>query len=373
MKILYFINQIENSGGIERIVIDKVNYLAQLTNNEIHMVYYGADGTKSFYPIDDAVKLWAININSDTHSFFKKILSIKAIYWKVRKIIDGIRPDVIVNANTRIVSYFLPLIYKRTPKVVELHFTYEGLQIMNEEIYGRKSWKSAINNWLRRFFYSKYSRCVVLVNDDKKAWKFKNIVVIPNFTNISYSPQYVSKREKIVINVGRLEKQKDQEMLINAWKIVHKKCPEWRLEIWGGGSLKEKLQLQIKRLGLDKSVFLMGQTQQIAKEYSKASIFALSSKYEGMPLVAIEAMTAGVPCVSFDISGIRDVIFDGNDGIIVPQHTSEALAKELVCLIEDETLRANMSEKSIQKIQKFDKSVVMDMWIKLFESLQLDA
>jgi glycosyltransferase involved in cell wall biosynthesis len=369
MRLLYFINQIENSGGIERIVIDKVNYLAQIPDYELHLVYYGKSDAKSFYPIDASVKLWAIDEDTSTHSFTKKLRSISHIYHEVCNVVDSVHPDVIVNANVRIISYFLPLVYKSIPKIVELHFTYEGLQIMNEGMYGKNSWKSAVNNVLRRLFYARYDKCVVLVNDDIKAWGFRNLVVIPNFTNLTFIPSNCCNREKMVINVGRLEDQKDHQLLIEAWKTVNKKYPDWRLEIWGGGSLKKKLQRQISETGLQDSVFLKGQTQHIDKEYTKASIFALSSKYEGMPLVAIEAMTAGIPCVSFDISGIRDVITDGEDGAIVGDHTPEALAQGIVQMIDNEQLRNNMSIKSIKKVSRFEKAIVMRKWINLFDLL----
>lgn len=372
MKLLYFINQIGDSGGIERIVIDKVNYLSQISGYELHLVYYGKSDTKSFYPIDEAVKLWAIEEDTSTHSFVKKLNSISHIYHEVCKVVDLACPDVMVNANARIISYFLPLIYRRIPKIVELHFTYEGLQIMNEEIYGRNSWKSAINNALRRFFYAQYHKCVVLVNDDIMAWGFKNLIVIPNFTNLSFPHMSDSKREKMVINVGRLEDQKDHQILISSWGMVKQKYPDWKLEIWGGGSLKDVLQKQINKAGLQDCVLLRGTTQHIDKEYARASFFALSSKYEGMPLVAIESMTAGVPCVSFDISGIKDVITNGEDGMIVEQHTPEAFAQGILKMIENPEMIASMSVKSKAKVKNFDKTQVMKKWIGLFETLETD-
>lgn len=366
MRILYFINQIENSGGIERIVIDKVNYLAQLPNYEIHLLYYENVGSKSFFSIGDNVRLWAIE-SKRTHSLIKKQTSLIHIYHKTLKLIDDISPDIIINANAKI-SYFLPILYKRIPKIAELHFTYEGLHIMNEELYGKNRLKSYANSLLRRFFYAQFDKCVVLVTDDLKAWGFTNMTVIPNFTNMICKP-VSTDREKVVINVGRLEDQKDHQMLIEAWKMVNEKYPDWKLEIWGSGSLKDALQRQIVQLGLNDSVFLRGVTQNVGPEYQRASLFALSSKYEGMPLVAIEAMTAGVPCVSFDISGVRDVISDGEDGVIVKQHTTQALADGIIQLIDNEELRIDMSKKSILKVRRFGKETVMQKWIELFESI----
>ena len=369
MKILYFINQIENSGGIERIVIDKVNYLAEQPGYELHLAYYGEKGVKSFYPIRSSVKLWAIDEDTATTSFVKRLSKVSGIYRKSKEIISTVKPDVIVNANTMIVSYFLPYTFRRIPKVVELHFTYEGLQIMNKGMYGNSKWKATVNNMLRRYFYARYDKCVVLVNDDVKAWGFKNLMVIPNFTNLAFPSVKNEGREKVVVNVGRLEKQKDHQTLIEAWKLVHERHPDWKLEIWGDGKLREELQSQIQQLGLQDCVFLKGVTSEIGKVYARASVFALSSLYEGMPLVAIEAMTAGVPCVSFGISGIRDVIADGADGLIVEKHTAEAFAEGINSLIEQKGLRAKMSARAREKVKVFAKEKVMEQWIGLFKEL----
>ncbi len=370
MRLLYFINQIENSGGIERIVIDKVNYLTELPGYELHLAYYGKQGEKSFYPINNAVKLWAIDEDTETTSFVKRLSKVSGIYRKSKEIINAVKPDVIVNANTRIVSYFLPYTFRRIPKVVELHFTYEGLQIMNKGMYGDSKWKAAVNNMLRRYFYARYDKCVVLVNDDVKAWGFKNLMVIPNFTNLAFPSVNNEGREKVVVNVGRLEKQKDHRTLIEAWKLVHKKHPGWKLEIWGDGKLREKLQSLIQKLGLQDCVFLKGVTSEIGKVYARASVFALSSLYEGMPLVAIEAMTAGVPCVSFDISGIRDVITDGEDGLIVEMHIVNAFADGIIRMIEQKEMRAKMSARAKDKVKAFAKERVMRRWTELFEKLK---
>lgn len=370
MRLLYFINQIENSGGIERIVIDKVNYLAQQPGYELHLAYYGEKGVKSFYPISNAVKLWAIDEDTETTSFVKRLSKVSGIYRKSKEIIRVVKPDVIVNANARIVSYFLPYTFRRIPKVVELHFTYEGLQIMNKGMYGNSKWKATINNMLRRFFYARYDKCVVLVNDDVKAWGFGNLMVIPNFTNLTFPSADENAREQVVINVGRLEEQKDHRTLIEAWKLVHERHPDWKLEIWGDGKLKEALQSQIQQSRLQDCVQLRGVTSEISKVYARASVFALSSLYEGMPLVAIEAMTAGVPCVSFDISGIRDVISDGEDGLIVEMHIVKAFADGIIRMIEQKEMRAKMSARAKEKVKAFAKERVMRRWTELFEKLK---
>lgn len=369
MTILYFISHINCDGGIQRIVIDKANYLAQLPDYKIHLAYYGKSQDTSYYTISEKVRLWAIEVPTK-HTSIKELIALMRIYRETSRLIATVKPDIMVNAHSKII-YFLPFIYYKIPKIVEIHQTHDGLRLLNEQIYGKNSLKFFINGALRRYFSSRFDKCVVLVNDDLKAWGFKNMTVIPNFTNLVFTSSGVCKHQKLVINVGRLEDQKDHQILIDAWKIVNAIHPDWKLEIWGSGSLKEKLCLQIEQSGLTDSVLLRGVTHHIDKEFQRAAIFALSSKYEGMPLVAIEAMTAGVPCVSFDISGIRDVITDGEDGVIVKRHTPQAIADGINRLIENDQLRGDMSKKSVLNVRRFEKETVMQKWISLFESVSL--
>lgn len=365
MKVLYFLHHHSFCGGLQRILIDKINYLAQSSFFEVHVAFYGNDNELKMFPFHDSVIRWLLNERPNLHVFQRVFCS----YVDVKRLIGVVSPDIVVSAKSRLINLILPLMWKRVPKVTELHFSFEGVRNRdmlecenNHLIYlGR--------TFFRRFLYSRYDKFVVLVNDDLKAWKLKNMTVIPNFTNIPIRLSRFEERENMVINVGRLENQKDQQTLIEAWKIVNRHYPDWKLEIWGEGCLRECMQKQIEQSGLEENVSLKGMTKHIENEYPRASIFALSSKYEGMPLVCIEAMTAGIPCVSFDISGIRDVINDEEDGIIVPERSPEALAQGIMRLIEDAELRKSMSEASLRNVKKFDKDKIMSQWISLFDSL----
>ena len=369
MEILYFINQITNSGGIERIVIDKINYLANNPNLSVSLAYYGSISDKPFYSIDEKVKLYPITANVESHSFVKKVLNIKKVYSSVNKIIHAVKPSVIINANVWVISYFLPFIHRNIPKIIELHFSYDGLQIMNREIYQSNKLKIFINEELRRLVYPRYSKCIVLTNDDRKKWAFKNIAVIPNFTNIKRNENACYTREKIAINVGRLEYQKNHELLLNAWHVVSRTYPDWKLEIWGEGSLKEKLMEQIVKLNLLDKVYLKGVSNEISKQYQRASFFVLSSRYEGQPLVVIEAMRMGLPCVCISITGTNDVIEDGKNGYIVSTSDIESLAECIKKMIASMNRFDEFSKNAIASSKKYEKNNVMDMWISLFFQL----
>ncbi|MBM6946440.1 MULTISPECIES: glycosyltransferase [Bacteroides] len=192
---------------------------------------------------------------------------------------------------------------------------------------------------------------------------------MPNFTNFVEQVPSGLKHKKAIC-VGRLTHQKDMPMLIRAWKLVIEKEPEWTLDIWGRGNEYELLMDLIEETGLKKSVYLKGTTQRIETEYNQASLFVLSSRYEGFVLVLLEAMNAGLPCVSFDIPGCNNLISDGDNGIIAKERTTECLANSILKYIrlgKEEKLR--MQSNALTTVAKYSKERVMQMWIQLFETL----
>lgn len=367
MKILYLLPHITNNGGMERIVINKINYLAG-RGYSVYLAYYGNKNEKPFFSINDDVELIPIIDIKSMNSFLSKIQIIRKVHHYLSVIIANINPDIVVNANVQIVSWILPFISRNIPKIIELHFSHEGLQIMNKEIYGNNKINIIINDFLRKHFYPLYDKCVLLTEDDKQEWNFKNSIVIPNFTQL-YSNIKTTYNQRAIV-VGRLEYQKNIDILIKAWRYVKDKYPCWSLDIYGGGSCKEELMKLINILNLDDVVKLKGITSRIQDEYYNHSLFVLPSRYEGFPLVLVEAMNFGLPCIGFCIPGNTTIIQDGFNGRIVKERTPEALADAIIETIKDKNELMRMSKNAVTSIQRFNMDTVMNMWINLFEELK---
>jgi glycosyltransferase involved in cell wall biosynthesis len=174
-----------------------------------------------------------------------------------------------------------------------------------------------------------------------------------------------------IINVGRLTGQKNQKALVEAFALVAPEHPDWTVKIFGDGELQEPLQQQIDDAGLRGRVLLMGTTNDVEPELLASSIFALSSDFEGLPLVLVEAMTCGVPCVAFNCSpGIGEIITDGQDGLVVPNRSVTALAAGIRRLIEDTELRRSMGRAAVVGAQRFSEDHVLDLWEDLFDTVQ---
>ena len=158
--------------------------------------------------------------------------------------------------------------------------------------------------------------------------------------------------------------------MIDAWKIVHQKHPDWIINVFGSGEYEDDVRMQIHEYGLQDVIIMNKPTDHIIEEYLKSSIYVMSSVYEGFALVLLEAMACGVPCVSFDCPhGPRNVITNGEDGILVEYLNTEALAENICMLIENQTLRKEMGKRGHLNVLRFSCESIMLQWVELFESL----
>jgi glycosyltransferase involved in cell wall biosynthesis len=163
--------------------------------------------------------------------------------------------------------------------------------------------------------------------------------------------------------------EKGFDRLLKAWNLIKTDLCDWQLYIFGNGD-RAPYQKIVDQLQLGDSVHLMPATEDIAKEFSKSSIYVMSSRYEGFGLVLAEAMSCGLPCVSFDCPyGPREIIRDGEDGFLAEDGNIEDLATKIEQLISNEDLRIKMGTKAIHNISRFKPEVIMAQWINLFNSI----
>ncbi|MFE2429258.1 glycosyltransferase [Streptomyces sp. NPDC059373] len=221
--------------------------------------------------------------------------------------------------------------------------------------------------------YAGVDRLLLLTQEDADLWTgqgLDNTGFMPN--PLPSEPETPSPRtEKVVASLGRLSHQKGIDMLLDAWAEVAPRQPGWRLRIHGAGELEEPLKRQCTALGLDGSVDWAGQTTDVTRALHQASVFVQSSRGEGFPLAILEAMACGVPCAAFDCApGVREIIRDGEDGLLAtPGNTSE-LARVLDRLMGDPELRDAMGERARRNVRRFAPGAVADRWEELFRFLE---
>src|SRR5690606_8031553 len=268
---------------------------------------------------------------------------------------------------------FLTEIKDGSRKIIEFNFKFENATI---KIFEKKiKWRNYRNLLQVKSLKKKvaqFDTLIVLTEEDALVWKkyFQNIRVITNPITIQSEDIMAPLASKDALAVGRLTQQKGFDYLIEAWKIVSEKFPEWKLHIYGEGELKNELAKQIQINQLDEVVLLHEPVKNIEKIYEKSSLFILSSRFEGFVLSLLEAMSCGIPVVSFDCKyGPTQLIENGKNGFLVPLPDTEKLAKQIIKVLEDEDLRNSMGKAAKETSKTYSVPAIMQKWEDLFLSL----
>lgn len=376
MKIIYCIHSVCNPGGMERVLYNKVKYLAERLQWEVMVVTTDQHNRPPFYPFPKAVRMVDLDINysvDNDKNVFRKIGG----YLRRRRLHRKRLTDLLMREKADIVvslypseSSFIPDIKDGSKKVLEIHYCkFFRLQ------YGRKGILGWIDRWRTRQderIVSRFDKFVVLTREDQGYWgNLSNIEVIPNaalFLGSGYSDVYAHR----VIAVGRLDYQKGFDRLIKAWELVQQKekFQDWKLDIFGQGEWREMLQGMINERHLEKSICLNAPTSHIGAEYARSAMLVMSSNYEGFPMVMIEAMACGLPVVSYDFKcGPKDIIQHGVNGMLVHEGDIRGLAEAMEKVMEDETLRKGLSVQARKIVETYAEERVMNQWIVMFTSL----
>lgn len=202
---------------------------------------------------------------------------------------------------------------------------------------------------------------------DKSVRRRSAVIPNPVFVKAEDFPE-VCRRRKAIVTVGRLHPQKNQRLLINAFALIADRFPEYTLEIYGDGELKNALKNQINSLGLRDRVFLMGTSDRVHELMRGAELFVLSSDYEGLPNTLMEAMALGMPCVSTDCrpGGARELIDDGKNGVIVPVNDCRRLADSIAELLSDCARRKAFGLAAAAKTKRFAPERIYNKWDTFF-------
>ena len=236
--------------------------------------------------------------------------------------------------------------------------------------YGRTGLWGLMDQWRTKQderIVRRFDRFVVLTEEDKALWgDTGNIVVIPNpkpFESDEVSPL----QAKTILAAGRYCHQKNFEALISIWAELAPSYPDWTLKIYGDGEDRAKLEVLVSDLNLSDSVSLMKPTSDMRTVYKESSIYAMTSRYEGLPMVLIEAQTMGLPIVSYACKcGPRDIITSGENGFLLEEGDAVGFAHALKRLMDDADLRERMGANSRQYSAVYDLPLLMQKWESLF-------
>lgn len=355
MKILYLIDTLYNSGGMERVLSEKANYLVAHYGYEILIATTHQKGRKEFFPLDARIKREDLGVN--THLPFTMPCYLK----RLKGLLQKERPDILISLCSKELKHFDKIDFEGI-KLAEFHFSYESLRIRgkNREL---KNLQKAVAG-LDAF--------VTLTQEDQIQWVpyAPHIYQIYNPSTYDGETQSAALEKPICISGGRFEKQKNYADMVKAWAYVHQKHPDWQLSLYGNGRKKKEIATLVKELGLESAIQLHPATSQIKDKMLDSSLYLMTSLYEGLPLTLIESCSLGLPAISYNCPcGPSEIIENGQSGYLIPQGDIEGLAEKICQLIENEKLRKEMGKKAKEKAAQFGKARIMEQWHQLFEQL----
>lgn len=365
LKIILFAPTLNYGGGTERVLVNLANHFSSKGWQVVIIV--DEIGIQEIFALNELIvvkEYWLGKINNNNpKSIFLKI---------VNKYLGSIFLNIflkkhVVNSNSVIIcfsNYITLNCYKTSFKHSLIAFEHWPYWITEKNVKLRNK----INK-----IYPRLIKIVVLTNHEKKVYNSigcKNVEIIPNA--YSFMPESPAKLDnKIVLSIGHFNEQKRRDLLISSWNNINKKHPEWKLVIVGKGHLKGEVVKQINDLGLMESIIIKDPTTDIMNCYLNASIYLMTSEYEALPMVLIEAKVCGLPCVSFDIiSGPKEIIQNGKDGDLADFPNTIEIAEKVNSLIDQDLKRKEYGFIARNDaLKRFDPEKIYNQWEELFENL----
>ena len=371
MRILYVNDAIAIWGGVERILVEKVNYLAENYGYEMFVVTTNQGSHPMPFSLSQKVTHKDLNIQIHRQYLYQGLLRIfMKIYLnylfvkRLRSYIQEIQPDVIVSVRPMLTNTIVRA-NGSIPLVFESHSSYKGQYAIDSHFYTKL--KVELSNWSARYA----QRVVALTEGDASEWRKINsqVCVIPNIVHLNDSGNFSDCEAQSVIFVGRFSKQKDIKSLLDIWKMVHERKPNWQLQIYGGHGEEQDSLLPIIE-NMNANIHVHEPSSHIMNRYKESSILVMTSAYEPFGLALPEAMSCGIPVVAFDCPyGPSDIITNGEDGFIIPNRDTQLFAEKVCLLMDNPDLRKKMGKAGIASSRRYEAKLIMPQWKELFEQL----
>ena len=373
-KILYCTGSIASKGGVERVLSTKTFLFAEKYDIDVHISTL--DGKDPAYSFSGKIKFH--NVTPQKIIRYKiplltNYLIKKDLYNNYKHLIRDISPNVVIVLERGTDDFYLPHICHdlNIPIVREFHFAqravYEYSKLMPplKQFFYRLNYKrifSAFNN---------YDWLVLLTKKDQSESNYKcKTIVIPNIVIRNDNSKNSSLNNNIAISVGSMHDQRKGFLeLIKIWEEIKNSHPEWSLHIYGGGSIESELKQYVCEHNLSDYIKVCGVCNNIESKYAESSVFLAASIAEGLPMVLIEAMSQGVPCLSYDTpTGPSDIITDGIDGKIIPYRDKEQFKQELLNIMDNPQILRAWGNAAVIKSHRFSEDVIIPQWLNFFKN-----
>lgn len=357
MRICVIADQIYKSGGIERVLSLRINQWIK-KGYDVHLITNENEQRLSYFYYDEKLVHHDLdgNFNKNISLFSSSNLVLAAKYFfKLKKSIDQIKPDVIVIVNYSYEFYFLPFLRKESYCIKEYHSSYSAGQ----------GWVNRLKNYCATFYHTH----VFLSLEEALLSQQPHYAVIPNPTmQIDAPVRNLAEREKKIIAAGRIVALKGFERLIESWAILAKRYPDWTLEIYGDGEQDYVAQLQqrIEDQCIAQNTKIYPSTNQILDKMLNSRIYAMSSFTECFPMVLLEAMQTKMAIIAYDCpTGPRNILQHQHRGLLVKDGDIAAFSAQLEQLLTDPALAQSLADQAYIDVQQYHIDAVMQKWDKL--------
>jgi glycosyltransferase involved in cell wall biosynthesis len=369
VNVLLFIHSL-SSGGAERVTVGLANYWSQIGWTVTIVTL--ADASDDFYPLAAKIRRISLNLAEDSRNLGSALRMNSRRVASLRRVLKETKPQIaLAMMSSANVTLALASIGLRDLATVGA-----------ERVHPPQFPIGRVWSILRACSYSLLT-AVVSQTEKSAAWLAthtgaRQIDVIPNaaiWPLTSHPPQLQppakAAGQRILLAVGRLTRQKGFDLLISAFCLIAKEFPEWRLVILGEGPDRHKLEMQVEAEGMDQRIGIPGRAGNMSEWYQYADLFALSSRFEGFPNTLLEAMSHGMPVVSFDCdTGPREIIRNGTDGLLAATGSVDHLSEKLRLLMGDDQLRSRLSLRAPEVRERYSYEAIHQRWLQLFERVR---
>ena len=381
-KIVYVIKSFAIKAGTERVMSDKMNYLADHGYN-VTLITYEQGVHPQAFPLNPSIRhidlgtrFFLVEKYGYLKRFFLMLKMRRQFRSRLQNFLDEIQPDILITTTYSI--NLIDIILSAKTKACRLVESHVACYTVKKSFdYRYKPLFRLLAVWYDRIMLNKVAKadCLIsLTQGDADDWSrySSNVIVIPN--PVTYIPETISSHdangEHRIICVGRLHEQKGFDMLIEAFALIADQCPEWKIDIYGEGSCKDLLEKLIDHYNLGGRININNPTNYIYDEYQSSDFFVLSSRYEGFGLVLLEAMSCGIPTVAYKCKyGPEGIIEDGKNGLLVENGNVKDLAEKMLWMIKHRENRLLMGEQARKDVHKYELNTIMTKWHELFDSL----
>lgn len=359
-NIAFFSGDITKSGGTERVATIIANELCVSGKYNISFISLEQRNEEPFFYISDKIERYVLYPRLN-----RTIYHIVGIIRKVIKLKKEKGIDVIIDIDGILDMYSIPCKWLTGVKVISWeHFNY----FQNPFVPYRK---------ITRRMAARWADWIVTLTAEDKQYYQEHLKIKNNIKNI-YNPivqdgkihGYCSE-SKLLLSVGRLTYQKGFDMLVDIAKPILDKNSDWKWVVLGEGEERTQLEEKIKKYGLEDRLILKGNVDNVNEYYVQASLFIMTSRFEGLPMTLLETKPYHLPLISFKCkTGPAELIEDGVNGFLIEQDDIKGMSNRIQQLIDSKKMRELFSANSQKDIERFKLETVVKQWENLLDNMR---